>query len=88
MNHKTESFNAKIMCLMCLRDAEDVLFRQVYFMGSIKDGSWKTKAVLIAWRGGRGWGGVGGGCKRSGLCIQYLLNKSRNCLFKMRMGCL
>jgi hypothetical protein len=36
MNHKTESFNAKIMCLMRLRVAEDVLFRQVCFMGRHK----------------------------------------------------
>ena len=37
MNHKTESFSAKIMCLMCLRDAEDVVCRQVHFMGRHKE---------------------------------------------------
>jgi len=33
MNNKTGLFNAKIMCLLCLRDAEDVFVPSSSFYG-------------------------------------------------------
>ena len=63
MNHKTESFNAKIVCLKFLRDAEDVLLRQVYFMGRHRGRQLEDEGSAYSLRRRAGGGvvvGVGG----------------------------